>query len=44
VSLGDNVKIINKDGLKNYQSELITIRDGVIIIEKNAVIEDGFEI
>jgi len=44
VSLGDNVKIINKDGLKNYQSELITIRDGIIIIEKNAVIEDGFEI
>ncbi len=44
VRLGDNVKIINAAGHMEYQSGAITIRDGITIIEKNAVIPDGFEI
>lgn len=44
VRLENNVKIVNKAGVTNYESGFVTIRDGITIIEKNAVIPDGFEI
>lgn len=39
--IGNNVKIINKKGLKEYEDKNIIIRDGVIVVGKNALIEDG---
>lgn len=42
--IGKHVKLINKDGLSEYQSETVTIKDGIIIIPKNATIPDNFEI
>jgi len=42
--IGDNVKIINRDNLKNYDSDNIYIRDGIIIVAKNALIADNTEI
>lgn len=45
--IGRNVKIINKDGAyedKSHESEGWYIRDGVVIILKNATIPDGTEI
>ncbi len=44
VCLGNNVRIENKAGVIDYESEHITIRDGITIIEKSTVIPDGFEI
>jgi len=44
VRLGNNVIIENKDGLSEYNDGAVTIRDGITIIEKNAVIPDGFHI
>ena len=39
--IGNNVKIINKKGLKEYEDKNIIIRDGVIVVGKNALIADG---
>jgi glucose-1-phosphate adenylyltransferase len=44
VRIGKNVRLTNKAGLSEYDSETITIKDGIIIIPKNAVIPDNFEI
>ena len=44
VCFGDNVNIVNKARLKDYESGFVTIRDGITIIEKNAVVPDGFEV
>lgn len=44
VRIGKNVKLINKDNLTEYQSESVVIKDGIIIIPKNATIPDNFEI
>ncbi len=44
VRIGKNVKLINKNGLNEYQSDTVTIKDGIIIIPKNATIPDNFEI
>ncbi len=41
VSLGDNVKIINKKGIKNKESDFYCIKNGIVIIEKNAVVPSG---
>ncbi len=44
VRIGKNVKLTNKDNLKEFRSDTITIKDGIIIIPKNATIPDNFEI
>jgi glucose-1-phosphate adenylyltransferase len=41
VRIGDNVKIINKDGLENHDGPNYCIRDGIVIINKNTVIPSG---
>ena len=41
VCIGDNVKIINKDGIKSYDGDYYCIKDGIVIIEKNAVVPSG---
>lgn len=41
VCIGDNVKIINKNNLLNCEGENYSIHDGIVVIEKNAVIPDG---
>ncbi len=44
VRVGKNVKLINKEGLSEYQSDIVTIKDGIIIVPKNATIPDNYEI
>ncbi|MFA6618430.1 MAG: glucose-1-phosphate adenylyltransferase [Candidatus Neomarinimicrobiota bacterium] len=41
VRIGNNVQIINKDGLDEYESEKYCIRDGIVVVKKNATIPDG---
>ncbi|MBN2478726.1 MAG: glucose-1-phosphate adenylyltransferase [Parachlamydiales bacterium] len=43
VRIGNNVKLINKKKLTTYDSEKISVRDGIIIIKSGITIEDGFE-
>lgn len=44
VRIGKNVKLLNKDNLKSYESETVLIKDGIIILPKNATIPDNFEL
>lgn len=46
VRIGKNVRLVNRDGAENYDSpdRSFYIREGIIIIPKNAVIRDGTEI
>jgi glucose-1-phosphate adenylyltransferase len=39
--IGDNVRIINEPGHKDFKGENFHIKDGIVIIEKNAVINNG---
>ncbi|HPC36685.1 MAG TPA: glucose-1-phosphate adenylyltransferase [Candidatus Marinimicrobia bacterium] len=39
--IGDNVQIINRDHLKEYDSNLYSIRDGIVVIPKNTTIPEG---
>lgn len=39
--IGHNVKIINKDHLQNFEGENYLIQDGIVVIEKGAVISDN---
>lgn len=39
--IGDNVKIINKEARKEHEGRDFYIRDGIVIIEKNAVLKPG---
>jgi len=41
VRIGNDVKIINKDNLQELENDYCVIRDGIIIIPKNAVIPSG---
>ena len=41
VRMGDNVKILNEKNLDHFDGEGYTIRDGLVIIPKNAVILSG---
>lgn len=40
--IGNNVKLINKENLENYDSPNIYIRDGIIVIPRGATIPDDF--
>lgn len=46
VRVGRNVKLLNRDNIDNYDApdKSIYIRDGIIIIPKNALIADGTEV
>ncbi len=39
--IGRNCLLVNKKGLKELQTECCHIRDGIIVIPKNAVVPDG---
>jgi glucose-1-phosphate adenylyltransferase len=41
VRMGDNVRILNKKRLRDFENELCVIRNGVIIIPKGTVIPAG---
>lgn len=41
VRIGNGVKLINSRNIKNEDSENYVIRDGIIVIPKNALIPDG---
>ena len=39
--IGANVKILNEKGQENHDAENYSIRDGIVVIPKDAVIQDG---
>jgi glucose-1-phosphate adenylyltransferase len=39
--IGNGVKLVNSKGIKNETQEKYVIRDGIIVVPKNAVISDG---
>ena len=39
--IGNNVKIINHEGLDSKEGEGYLIRDGIVVVEKGAIIPDG---
>lgn len=42
VCIGDNVRLVNKNGLTHYDGNKIYIRDGIIVVPRGATIPDGF--
>ena len=46
VRIGKNVKILNRDNIENYDApdRSFYVREGIVIVPKNAVIPDGTEI
>lgn len=42
--IGNNVKINGGDHLPNKEHELFTIKDGIVVIKKGAIVPNGFEI
>lgn len=42
VCIGKNVRLINKDKLTNYSSDMVSIRDSIIIVHQNSRLPDGF--
>lgn len=42
VCIGDNVRLINKNGLTHYDGSNIYIRDGIIVVPRGATLPDGF--
>lgn len=41
VRIGESVKIVNQNNLDNFESDIFTIRDGIVIIPKNTIIHSG---
>ena len=39
--IGRNTRIVNKDGVKEAKGDSWVIRDGIVVVPKNAVIPDG---
>ncbi len=44
VRIGNNVKILNEKKIQEFDSENYFIREGIVIVPKDAVIKDGTEI
>ena len=44
VRIGANVRLVNRDGIQHLDGTSFYIREGIIIVPKNAVIPDGTEI
>ncbi len=42
VSIGKNVRLVNKQKLTHYNGDNIYIRDGIIVVPRGATIADGF--
>lgn len=42
VFVGDNVQLVNKNNLMEYDSDDLFVRDGIIIVKRSARIPDGF--
>jgi glucose-1-phosphate adenylyltransferase len=42
--IGDGCRLENAAGVQEYESDIYYVRDGIIVIPKNAVLEDGFVI
>jgi glucose-1-phosphate adenylyltransferase len=42
VRMGRNVTLVNKENVSEFQNDLITVKDGIIIIPKNATIPDNY--
>lgn len=42
VSLGDNVKLINKDNLTQYDGDGVYIRDGIIVVSRGTRLPNGY--
>jgi glucose-1-phosphate adenylyltransferase len=42
--IGDNVKITGGNHLTDGDHELFTIKEGIVVIKKGAVIMNGFEL
>ena len=42
--IGNDVKIMGGNGIKNVEHELYTIKDEIVVVKKNAVLPDGFTI
>jgi len=41
VLIGDDVQIINRKGLDDYEGDFYCIKSGIVIIEKNAIVPSG---
>ena len=41
VKIGDNVKIVNEKKINRFEGENFSIKDGIVIVHKNATIEPG---
>ena len=44
VRLGNNVRINGGTHLENSNHELYTVKDGIVVVKKGAVVPDGFVI
>jgi glucose-1-phosphate adenylyltransferase len=44
VRIGNNVRINGGGHLQNNDHELYTIKDGIIVVKKGAILPDGFVI
>lgn len=42
VNIGDNVKLVNKNGLEHYDGEGIFIREGIIVVARGTILPSGF--
>jgi glucose-1-phosphate adenylyltransferase len=42
VCIGNNVRLINTQNLKTYDSDPIYVRDGIIVVPQGSVIPEGF--
>ncbi len=42
VSIGDNVRIVNRENYITYDGDPIHVRDGIVVISEGAVIPDNF--
>ncbi len=42
VQIGNNVKLINKRGHKNFDGDLVYVRDGIIIVTQGTKLPDNF--
>lgn len=44
VRIGNNVRIIGGEHLPNSDHSLYTVKDGIIVVKKGAVLQDGFSV
>ena len=39
--IGENVQLVNRDGVEEYVTDNFEVRDGIIVVQKNAIIPSG---